>query len=187
VARTTCCPGGEAAGSERMTKRQIIDSPGELHFVTFSTYQRRAFLAPERTRDIVLEVLQVCLEKHRADCFGFVVMPNHVHAILSVSAEAAIARFIQAWKKTSSYRIKRFYAQELTKYHDLCPENCPIWQAKFYDFNLESNEKFLEKLEYMHSNPVAAGLASTILDWTWSSASFYERGEPVGVKITLAY
>jgi putative transposase len=129
VARATCCPGGEAAGSEQMSKRQIVDLPGELHFVTFSTYQKRQFLAPARTRSIVSETLQTCLETHRAFCHGFVVMPNHVHAILSVAPKATIASFLQAWKKTSSYRIKRFYAQKLTMYHALCPDDCPIWQA----------------------------------------------------------
>jgi putative transposase len=175
------------AGSDQMPKRQIIDLPGEFHFVTFSTYQRRQFLAPERTRSIVLESLQTCLETHDAHCYGFVVMPNHVHVILSVAPQATIASFLQAWKKTSSYRIKRFYAQELTNYHELCPSDFPIWQAKFYDFNLELDKKFLEKLEYMHANPVMAGLALTMVDWTWSSARFYELGEEVGVKITQSY
>jgi putative transposase len=177
----------QATGSDYMPKRQVIDLPGGFHFVTFSTYQRRQFLAPERTRTIVVEVLQTCLETHQASCHGFVVMPNHVHAILSVAPEATIASFLQAWKKTSSYRIKRFYVQELTKYRDLCPDDCPIWQAKFYDFNLESDEKFNEKLDYMHNNPVVAGWALTILDWAWSSARFYELGENVGVKITSTY
>ena len=95
-----------------------------------------------------------------------------------------ISSFMLAWKKTSSYRIKRFYQQELTKYQDLCPDNCPIWQAKFYDFYLESEKKHLEKLDYMHANPVAAELAKTILDWKWSSARCYELGEEVGVPIT---
>jgi len=114
-------------------------------------------------------------------------MPNHVHAILSVAPEATIASFLQAWKKTSSYRIKRFYAQELTKYHNLCPDKCSIWQAKFYDFNLESDQKYLEKLNYMHDNPVVVGLALTSIEWAWSSARFYEMGVDVGVKITPSY
>ena len=65
-----------------MSKRQIIDLPGQRHFVTFSTYQRRRFLDSAHTRDIVMEVLEQSLVTHRAGCSGFVIMPNHVHAIL---------------------------------------------------------------------------------------------------------
>ena len=167
-----------------MPRRRVIDHPNALHFVTFSTYQRRRFLAPDRTRYIVLEVLQSCLEKHRASCHGFVVMPDHVHALLTVAIDSHISTFLHAWKKTSSYRIKHFYAQELTKYHEACPDDCTIWQASFYDHNVESDEKFNEKIEYMHTNPVTAGLCTTILDWPWSSARFYEEDKEVGVTIT---
>jgi putative transposase len=167
-----------------MSNRQIINLPGQPHFATFSTYQRRRFLAPERTRTIVLEVLQSCLKTHGAQCHGFVVMPNHVHAILTVDANSSISSFLHAWKKTSSYRIKRFYAQELTKYHGLCPIDCPIWQANFYDFNLETDQQLIEKLDYMHDNPVVAELALIPLDWIWSSARFYELGEEGIVTVT---
>jgi putative transposase len=170
-----------------MPKRQIIDQPGDFHFVTFSTCQRRRFLAPDRTKAIVVETLQSALDTNFALCHGFVVMPNHVHAILSLAAKSTISSLLLSWKKTSSYRIKRFYAQELTKYHDQCPEACPVWQAKFYDFNLQSDKKLNEKLDYMHANPVTAGRAPTLLDWPWSSARFYEKGADVGVTISPSY
>jgi putative transposase len=170
-----------------MPERKIFDDSKGSHFVTFSTYQRRRFLAPERPREIVIEVLQICLQKHRALCHGFVVMPNHVHAVVTTVPDASISVFLQAWKKTSSYRIKRFYAQELTKYRDLCPAECPIWQANFYDFNVESEKKYLEKIEYMHNNPVVAGLVPNFLEWKWSSARFYELRENVGVAIDLGF
>jgi REP element-mobilizing transposase RayT len=73
-----------------MSRRKIIDLPGQPHFVTFSTYQRRQFLAPKRTREIVMEVLEECRERHRARCHGFVVMPNHVHVLLTVSEKIHI-------------------------------------------------------------------------------------------------
>ena len=167
-----------------MPERKVFNCPGAVHFVTFSTHQRRRFLSPERTRFIVMETLQECLERHQAACHGFVVMPNHVHAVLSVAEVATIEGFLQAWKKTSSYRIKRFYAQELTHYNDSCPKDCAVWQARFYDYLVEGEEKFSEKIQYMHNNPVSAGLVVEFLDWKWSSARFYELEEDVGVKIT---
>jgi REP element-mobilizing transposase RayT len=111
-------------------------------------------------------------------------MPDHVHALLTVREDSTIADFLKVWKKTSSYRIGRFYEQELTKYRELCPQECPIWQARYYDFLVESDEKLPEKIQYMHDNPVVARLAETEVDWKWSSSRFYELEEDVGVKIT---
>ena len=120
-----------------MSKQPAINYPCALHFITFSTYQRRRFLAPERTRSIVMEALQSSLEKQRAACHGFVVMPDHLHVLLTVENNSTIGAFLQAWKKTSAYRINRFYDQELENYRGLCPVNCPVWQANYYDFLVE--------------------------------------------------
>jgi putative transposase len=164
--------------------RRILDLPGQSHFLTFSTYQRRRFLDSSQTRDIAMEVLQKCLLTHSASCAGFVIMPDHIHALISGGEDFKISPFVQVWKKTSSYRIRQFFERELQQYERLCPEGCPIWQARFYDYNVDSDEKLNEKIEYMHQNPVAAGLTETALDWNWSSSRFYERGEMVGVTIT---
>jgi putative transposase len=167
-----------------MTKRRVLDLPGQGHFLTFSTYQRRRFLDSPETRDIVIVVLEKCLQSQHAGCAGFVVMPDHVHALIYGKEDFKISPFVQVWKKTSSYRIREFFERELKKYEQLCPQGSPIWQARFYDFNVDSDAKLNEKIEYMHQNPVAARLAETALDWNWSSARFYELGESVGVTIT---
>jgi len=52
-----------------------------------------------------------------------------------------------------------------------------FWQARFYDFNVYTNEKKKEKLLYMHANPVARGLVKHPAAWIWSSYLFYEKGE----------
>jgi len=167
-----------------MPERRIINLPGQHHFLTFSTYQRRRFLDSGETRDIVLTVLQQCLQSRRASCAGFVIMPDHVHAIIAGDDHFDISAFVQVWKKTSSYRMKQFFTRELFRYQHLCPDGCAIWQARFYDFNIDTDEKLNEKLEYMHNNPVAARLTESALAWNWSSARFYECGEPVGVTLT---
>lgn len=170
-----------------MAKRYILNSPGLVHFVTFSTYQRRRFLEPDRTRSIVTEVLRERLHAREAQCHGFVVMPDHVHALLTVADDKTISEFMLSWKKTSSYRIRQFYTQELTRYAELCPGGCAIWQARYYDHHLEKIEHINGKLDYVHNNPVQARLVESDSDWAWSSAAFYERQAYVGVPISVAF
>ena len=52
-----------------------------------------------------------------------------------------------------------------------------IWQRRFYDFNVWTYKKKNEKLNYMHFNPVKRGLVKTPMEWPWSSALFYWKGE----------
>jgi putative transposase len=59
----------------------------------------------------------------------------------------------------------------------------PIWQPRYYDFNVFSSKMVNEKLEYMHNNPVKAGLATRVEDWMHGSAKWYLLRRPVGVKI----
>jgi putative transposase len=170
-----------------MTKRRILNHPGACHFVTFSTYQRRRFLEPDRAKEIVVETLQGFLVTHRTSCAGFVIMPNHVHAILSGEsgdAEFNVSRFVQVWKKTSSYWIDQFYREHMEHYRQFCPDDCPVWQAGFYDFNIDSDKKLNEKLDYMHANPVEAGFCEYSSLWLWSSARYYEQGQALGVTIS---
>jgi putative transposase len=58
-----------------------------------------------------------------------------------------------------------------------------VWQRRYYDFNIFTEAKLDEKLEYMHMNPVRAGLVEKAIDWPWSSARFYLLGRPVGVPV----
>ena len=59
----------------------------------------------------------------------------------------------------------------------------PFWQARYYDFNLWSERKFVEKLRYIHRNPLTRGLVVRPEDWAWSSFRHYLSGEPGSVEI----
>ncbi len=52
-----------------------------------------------------------------------------------------------------------------------------VWQRRFYDFNVWSESKRLEKLQYMHGNPVKRRLVENPADWPWSSWRFYHLGD----------
>ncbi len=58
-----------------------------------------------------------------------------------------------------------------------------FWQRRFHDFNVYSEKKRIEKLKYMHGNPVKRGLVKDPHDWPWSSYSFYEKGEEGMIRI----
>ena len=58
-----------------------------------------------------------------------------------------------------------------------------FWQRRFYDFNVWSHKKKMEKLEYMHGNPVKRGLVTAPRDWVWSSCAWYEGRDDGLVRI----
>jgi putative transposase len=59
-----------------------------------------------------------------------------------------------------------------------------FWQARYYDFNVFTHNKQVEKLKYMHRNPVVRGLVEKPEDWRWSTYRHYRDDEPVPVQIT---
>lgn len=62
-----------------------------------------------------------------------------------------------------------------------------FWQARFYDFNIWTTKKRMEKLRYMHRNPVKRGLVESPEQWRWSSYRFYLLGEPGPVQISVGW
>ena len=59
----------------------------------------------------------------------------------------------------------------------------PFWQPRYYDFNVWSERKRVEKLRYLHRNPVTRGLVAAPEDWAWSSFRHYLTGEASVVEI----
>jgi len=98
-------------------------------------------------------------------------MPQHVHLLVSEPERASLALALQMLKQTSSRKLKAIAGGN------------PFWQARYYDFNVWSERKRVEKLRYMHRNPVKRGLVASPEDWKWSSFRHYLTGEDTGVEI----
>lgn len=58
-----------------------------------------------------------------------------------------------------------------------------FWQRRFFDFNVRSRKKKIEKLMYMHANPLKRGLVGDPRNWRWSSYAFYQRSGEVLIQI----
>jgi putative transposase len=166
-----------------MATRRIFDAEQHAHFVTFSCYRRRRLLDHPGMRDSFVTITADKLREHRAICSGFVVMPDHVHAIVWLGVVGALSAFMKSWKQTTSIRLKRVLRGVAPHYAEKIPAAEPFWQPKYYPFNLLTARKAREKLDYMHLNPVRAGLVARSSEWRWSSASFYEGGNDVGIPL----
>ena len=166
-----------------MPKREIYDDELYAHFLTFSCYHRRRLLDPDVCKRVVLGVLNTCLSKQSARCVGFVLMPDHVHAVVWFPECGQLSLFMKQWKQQSSVRAKRALRESCPAYAGEINPADPFWQRKYYDFNLYSDKKLREKVEYMHLNPVRAGLVDDPCQWPWSSARYYEQGQSVGVPV----
>jgi putative transposase len=166
-----------------MVTKRTYDRERHAHFVTFSCYRRRRLLDHDRVKRVVLGVLTSQLTEQDGRCVGFVVMPDHVHAIVWFPEPDQVSHFVKQWKQRSAVNIKRLVTTFLVRYAETFELTEPIWQAGSYDFNLFTEETTEEKLAYMHQNPVRAGLVSKPCDWPWSSARHYEACRPVGVPI----
>ena len=147
-----------------------------LHFVTFCCWHRRSHLKSEAACNLFVRILSEVRDKLQFLLVGYVVMPDHVHLLVSEPAGKSVSIAMQVLKQ----RTSRMLEPRAEFRHD--PQ---IWQTRFYDFNVYSEQKLREKLNYIHANPVQARLVSNPLDWPWSSFGFYETGKRGLVRIDV--
>ena len=107
----------------------------------------------------------------------YVVMPEHVHLLVSEPERGRLAVAIQM--------LKQIVAQKLRSTIDRATvsQSRHFWQVRYYDFNVWTARKRIEKLRYMHRNPVKRGLVEKPEDWRWSSFRHYRTGEEGVVEI----
>ncbi len=160
-----------------MPRRRIYDQEKNAQFVTFSCYHRRRMLDCEPLRDTLLDLLAQKLCEYHGICSGYVVMPDHVHLIVWFDKPGELSRFMKSWKQTSSMKLKKMLRGVAPQFASKIPPADPFWQPKYYPFNLFSRKKAEEKLDYMHKNPVTAGLVQRAVDWRWSSAQYFLLGK----------
>jgi REP-associated tyrosine transposase len=166
-----------------MGDRRIIDDELYAHYVTFSCDRRRRLLDLDQPKRFALGVLDQEIKRVAASCVGFVVMPDHVHAIVWFPQRGCLSGFMHEWKRYSSRLIRAWYLQQEMRYFEEAEFGNRFWLPKYYSFEIESSRKLAEKLDYMHLNPVRAGLVQRAVNWPWSSARWYVEHRNVGVDL----
>jgi putative transposase len=131
----------------------------QSHFVTFCCYHRRRLLVT----DVSQRTFEAALERVRRSfnlrVYAYVIMPEHVHLLLSEPERGLLADALKSLKQGVSRR--------------LIDDAEHFWQKRYYDFNLRNYPQFVEKMKYIHRNPVKRGLCERPEDWEWSSFRHY--------------
>ncbi len=166
-----------------------IYGQGHLHFITFSCYRRFPLLASARARNLFVRVLGQVRDEYRFKLVGYVVMPEHVHLLISEPVRGTPSTVLKMLKQRVSRQLRhkprrRVSALQRSFQFASSPEHLPqFWQKRFYDFNVWSRKKKIEKPGYMHANPVKRGLVEDPQHCPWSSYAFYQRRGEVLIEV----
>ena len=135
--------------------------------MTFTCYHRRQGFDSPAVYDLFLQVLEGMRCRFTLCIYGYVVMPEHVHLLLSEPQHKLLADAI--------HYLKLSFAKRLG--------TGGFWQKRYYDRNVRDEREFKEKLRYIHRNPVRRGLVGEPGEWKWSSFRHYALREKGVVEI----
>jgi putative transposase len=134
--------------------------PG-TYFITSATYNRRHLFQVTANAKLFLETLQHYRTEGHYKLHAFVVMPDHVHLLLTPQS-LSLERVVGMIKGGFSHRIgSRF----------------PVWQRGFTDHRIRDREEFEVRREYIHQNPVRARLVNVAEEYPYSSAYRQEEAQ----------
>ena len=122
----------------------------EGHFITFSCYRRLPWLRRARARNVFLRVLEKVRRRFDFVVMGFVVMPEHVHLLVSEPRRGRLSAAIQVLKQNSSRELQGRVRRRNPAQSELFREEATadhFWQRRYYDFNVRTVRKRIEKLE----------------------------------------
>jgi putative transposase len=143
---------------------------GQFHFLTFSCYKRLPLLGSAAAYSTFEQELERVRQSYGFVVAGYVLMPEHVHLLTNEPPFSTLSVVLQVLKQQTSKKLKQTSQRQ-------------FWQSRYYDFNVYTAAKTVEKLKYMHRNPVRRGLVEKPEDWPWSSFRHYATGQEGTVEI----
>jgi REP element-mobilizing transposase RayT len=113
-----------------------------LHFITYSCYRRLPLLSSAHARDRFLAILEQTRRKYRFVVVGYVVMPEHIHVLLTEPERGTPSTIMQILKQRTAHALLPKRRRKNPRQRELFGESPPrwFWQARFYDFNVWPQE-----------------------------------------------
>ena len=167
---------------------------GQSHFITFSCYRRQPNFANAAVYDLFPRCLEDMRRRFDMRIYGYVVMPEHVHLLVSEPERGTLADAMHFLKLSFAKRLRsrrlgvpdsRLGAPGSPLFWANLGSDKPtsFWQKRYYDRNVRDAREFSVKLRYLHRNPVKRGLVKEPGDWKWSSFRHYAFRENGVVEI----
>jgi putative transposase len=175
------------------------------HFITFSCHRRQPNFCSPDIYDLFVQVLEDMRRMFSRCVYGYVVMPEHVHLLVSEPERGLLADAIHYLKLSFTKRLLSGVSQVSVQRTDAnlghqAAENVAtqaqirrelgttlksgaFWQKRYYDRNVRDAREFSIKLRYLHRNPMKRGLVSDPAEWKWSSFRHYALREVSVVEI----
>lgn len=161
-----------------------------LHYITCSTYRRSKVFDSDRFKFNFIETLRDLRIELFFKLVGYVLMPEHYHLLIWPCGGVDPTKIMKSLKERTAIFILDELRDNLQyawcrkmlqrfKLPDTVHDHAKyrVWQRRFFDMNIWSEKKRLEKLDYMHANPVKRRLVDEPGQWPWSSWRFYYRGD----------
>ncbi len=181
-----------------MKEGYTIKDQTRAHFITATVVDWIDIFSRQIYRDCLINSLSYCIKNKGMILYGYVIMTNHIHLIVQ-SEQGELSNLLRDFKKFTATGIldllqispesrKEWILERLHKstYSHSRNKNYQVWQFGNHAEEIYT-EKFLwSKLDYIHLNPVRAGIVTRASDFVYSSASNYVNGNGVLKEITLA-
>ncbi|SYZ73560.1 conserved hypothetical protein [Candidatus Zixiibacteriota bacterium] len=163
-----------------VVRRRLKITGPALVFITITTKDRTPYFSNQEFALACLNQLRRELEQFRISAVGYVLMPTHLHGLFGFGEISVLSEFVHGFKRRSALRIKDILMQ---KGGIGCHGQFNLWKPRFDDLIITSEEQFRIKLNYIHQNPVKAGLAVSQTGWKYSSAGDYsgEKNGPLDI------
>jgi putative transposase len=150
-------------------------------FFTATNLEWKKLLQPDKYKNIVINSMRFIMKDKRAKFFAFVIMENHIHLIWQIlpnnNPEAVQRDFLKYTAQIIKKDLERNHPEVLAQYKvDAKDRKYQFWERNPLSVELRNHVVFMQKLEYIHWNPVKAGICKYPEEYKYSSAMFYETG-----------
>ncbi len=171
-------------------KWKNIQQANAGYFITTTIRNFNPLLNHPKTREIVYASLTFSKDKYQYKLIGYCLMPEHIHLLIQVEDKLDVSKVMADFKRYTAKQIYHYFEKNNDAYWlsilragAYKGQKFSVWQETFRSEVIYSDKFLLEKLNYLHNNPVRRGLVKNTIDWPHSSASFYYSDQPGRLEV----